>query len=114
MIISICMMLAGAIVGMAIHALTTTTKERKQVMADINTLIALAKENNEQAKKIRAEVVGMRDALTARITALEEQIAGLNITPEQLAALETELTGAKAVIAEIDALNPDGPAPANG
>ena len=78
-------------------------------MADINTLIALAKENKDQSKKIRAEVVGMRDALAARILALEDQIAKLNITPEQLAALEAELTGAKEVIAEIDALNPDAP-----
>lgn len=80
-------------------------------MAEINALIALARENNEQARKIRGEVVGMKDALTARITALEGQIATLNITPEQLAALEAELTGAKEVIAEIDALNPDAPTP---
>jgi chaperonin cofactor prefoldin len=94
-----------------VGALTETSKERKNIMAEIAALIALARENNEQAKKIRAEVIGMKDALTARITALEEQIRQLNITPEQLAALETELTGAKDVIAEIDALNPDAPAP---
>lgn len=110
-LIEICLMLTGLIVGMAIQALTTTHKERKQVMADINTLIALAKENNEQAKKIRGEVIGMRDKLNERIAALEEQIGNLNVTPEQLAALEAELTGAKAVIAEIDELNPDAPAP---
>lgn len=105
------MMLAGAIVGVAIHALTRNQQERKQDMADITTLIALAKENNDQAKKIRAEVIGMKDALSARIAALQEQILLLSITPEQLAALEAELTGAKQVIAEIDELNPDAVVP---
>jgi len=107
----ICLGLVCAAIGAAVGALTETSKERKNIMAEINALIALARENNEQAKKIRAEVIGMKDALTARITALEEQIRQLNITPEQLAALETELTGAKDVIAEIDALNPDATAP---
>ena len=114
MIFEICLMLAGAIVGVAITAVTTTNKQRKQNMADIITLIALAKENNDTAKKIRAEVVAMKGALDLRIAALEKLISELTITPEQLAALEAELTGAKEVIAEIDALNPDETAPTPG
>lgn len=111
MIITICLMLAGAIAGAAIMAVTTTDQQRKQHMADITTLLALAKENNGQAKKIRAEVFGMKTALDGRIAALEKLISELTITPEQLAALEAELTGAKETIAEIDSLNPDATEP---
>lgn len=102
----ICLGLICVMIGAVIQAITT--KERSHIMpADIASLLALARENNEIAKKVKAEVIAMRDALNTRVTTLEGQIAELTITPEQKDALLAELTGAREELSQMDALNDD-------
>ena len=106
-LLTICFGLVCAGIGALAAAATKQNRKDRNIMSGINELTALAKANRELTAKIMAEVVKMKAALESRIASLETQIAALTITPEQLAALNAELEGARTDLSALDALNPD-------
>lgn len=120
MIIEICMMLAGLIVGMAIHALTTTRKERKEMakkLSELNELLtpiagglqaaveALG-QVGPQLEKAKTEIIA---ALGGEAEIPAEALAKLQLIGELAAGLKTQGESLKAVSQALDDLNPDAP-----
>lgn len=121
--LAICMMLAGAIVGVAIHALTTTKQERtdmakkiSELSTTINGLVQKAEAQLEKADKAIAEVTKLR----ADFEALKKTLEDVEIPAEaeaQIVALDARLDSIAAKWTAVDDVNPDAPiepAPAQG
>ena len=121
--LAICMMLAGAIVGVAIHALTTNQQERtdmskkiSELSTTINGLVQKAEAQLEKADKAIAEVTKLR----ADFEALKKTLEDVEIPAEaeaQIVALDARLDSIAAKWTAVDDVNPDAqiePAPAQG
>lgn len=115
--ISICLMLAGAIVGVAIHALTTTHKERQDMARKLSELSELLtpivgalqaaveplSQVGPQLEKAKLEIIA---ALGGEAEIPAEALAKLQVIGDLATGLKTQGEALKAVSQALDDLNP--------